>query len=360
MHSISDYDYDLPPELLAKTPTAKRDESRLMVIDRASGTIEHMLFRDLPSQLKANDRLVMNNTKVLQARLFGIRTQTGGKWEGLFLSATEDGHWKLIGETRGKLQPGESLTIHPAHCDSSAPNAPSLTLHLIERDEEGTWTAKPQSDQTAEALLARFGTLPLPPYIGRKVADENDFDRYQTTFAKTAGAVAAPTAGLHFTPELLQQCRQVPATTSEVTLHVGIGTFRPISVEKLDDHDMHFEWCQLSKEAAQQIHSTRQADGRIIAVGTTSVRTLESAAQFAGNSSTTSIPAWSGSTNLFIKPGYEFKAIDGLITNFHLPKSSLLVLVSTFAGYDLIKHAYETAIQQQYRFYSYGDAMLIV
>lgn len=362
MHNLSDYDYELPPELLAKNPVERRDESRLMVVNRATGTIEHMQFRDLPQYLQAGDCMVMNNTKVLKARLFGTRTETGGKWEGLFLSATDDGDWRLIGETRGKLQPGESITIRPAH-DQSAdqsidqtpdPAADQLELQLVERDDSGTWIARPQSDSDTEQLLDRFGTLPLPPYIGRKLAGESDFDRYQTTYASEPGAVAAPTAGLHFTNGLLDTCREQGVTTAEVTLHVGIGTFRPISVENLDDHVMHYEWCQLHKDVAQHISQTQQSSGRIIAVGTTSVRTLESAAQ------TGTLDQWSGSTNLFIRPGFQFQAVDALITNFHLPKSSLLVLVSAFAGHDLMKHVYDVAIEERYRFYSYGDAMLIV
>ncbi|MCL4113233.1 UNVERIFIED_CONTAM: hypothetical protein GTU68_052583 [Idotea baltica] len=340
MQNISDYDYDLPPELLAKTPAERRDESRLMVVNRKTGTIDHAQFRDLPTLLHADDCLVLNNTRVLKARLFGTRTATGGKWEGLFLSAVESGDWKLIGETRGKLQPGESISVRPAY---NTATAETLELRLIERDAEDT-----------EILLDRFGTLPLPPYIGRKLADESDFDRYQTTYARQPGAVAAPTAGLHFTDDLLNDCRNRGATTAEVTLHVGIGTFRPISVENLDDHAMHYEWCKVTAEAAENIAQTRQSSGRIIAVGTTSVRTLESAAQ---NGTMTE---WSGSTNLFIRPGYQFKAVDGLITNFHLPKSSLLVLVSAFAGHELMKHIYDVAIAERYRFYSYGDAMLIV
>jgi S-adenosylmethionine:tRNA ribosyltransferase-isomerase len=351
MHNISDYDYELPPGLLAKNPCERRDGSRLMVIDRTAGTIEHLQFHDLPALVRDGDCLVMNNTKVLRARLFGTRKQTGGRWEGLFLSSTPDGNWRLIGETRGKLQPGELLSIHPAYNEASPAR---LDLQLVARDGEGTWTVRPDSVEDTERLLERFGTLPLPPYIGRKLAEESDFDRYQTIYAREPGAVAAPTAGLHFTPQLLADCRDSGATTTEVTLHVGIGTFRPISVEQLDDHRMHSEWCKVSCDAAERIANARQSSGRVVAVGTTSVRTLESAAQNG------TMSPWSGTTDLFIRPGYKFKAVDALITNFHLPKSSLLVLVSAFAGHDLMKRAYAVAIENRYRFYSYGDAMLIV
>jgi len=356
MHDISDYDYELPPELLAKHPCEKRDESRLMVIDRVTGSIEHFRFRDLPALVRRGDCLVMNNTRVLKARVFGTRTATGGKWEGLFLSSTDEGNWLLIGETRGRIQSGESITIHPAYgpATGNEGSADSLTLTMIDRDSTGTWTARPDSPNRPEVLLERFGTLPLPPYIGRKLADESDDDRYQTTYAREPGAIAAPTAGLHFTPELLEACRSAGAATTEVTLHVGIGTFRPISVERLDDHTMHSEWCKLDGESAEQLGDVKRSSGRIIAVGTTSVRTLESAAQNG------TIQQWAGPTDLFIRPGYEFRAIDALITNFHLPKSSLLVLVSAFAGHELTKRAYAVAIENRYRFYSYGDAMMIV
>ncbi len=352
MHRLSDYNYELPPELLAKEPPASREDARLMVVQRADRTISHQSILDLPDLLNSGDCLVMNNTRVLQARLFGTRTETGGKWEGLFIDEPEPGTWRLIGETRGKLQPGETLTIRPAH----EPNAnDELTVELISRDEEGTWTARPRSTKSSTALLDRFGTLPLPPYIGRKLANETDRTRYQTTFAQEPGAIAAPTAGLHFTPELLSRCEAVGIRREQVTLHVGIGTFRPVSTDALDEHVMHSERCMLTQEVADRLTAVRSAGGRVVAIGTTSVRTLESAVNRNGQ-----LTAFSGETDIFIRPPYDFGAVDVLLTNFHLPKSTLLMLVSALADVELIKEAYATAIAERYRFYSYGDAMLIL
>lgn len=349
---LSDYNYDLPEELIAAEPAAVRDASRLLVIDRRDGSLSHHRFRDLPTLLSAKDRLVLNDTRVVPARLFGHRATTGGKWEGLFLGKTDDGHWKLIGQTRGRLNEGETITISPAHSSDSDQR---LELTLVQRDAEGVWTAMPSSSADYTELLAAFGTVPLPPYIRRKLADEDDWERYQTTYARNPGAVAAPTAGLHVTPDLLQNCSEREIGHSFVTLHVGIGTFRPIAVEKLDDHVMHAEWCDLPDDTAETLNRSHREGGRIVAVGTTSVRTLETAVDNDGL-----FHGWSGESNLFIRPPYTFRAVDCLVTNFHLPRSSLLVLVSAFAGNELIRHAYETAIEQQYRFFSYGDAMLII
>lgn len=347
---LATYSYELPEELIAKEPTERRDGARMLVVHRESGTVEHRTIRDLPEYLRPGDCLVLNDTRVVPARLIGKRAATGGHWEGLFLKTVDDTRWQLIGQTRGRLQPGESLLIESIHHSESAP----LSVKLISRDEEGTWTARPDSDTPPFELLERYGTVPLPPYIQRQVASDSDFERYQTTFAATPGSVAAPTAGLHFTPELLEACRERGATHERVTLHVGIGTFRPVSVERLSDHNMHSEFCVVSDEVASRLNAVRASNGRIVSVGTTSVRTLETAAA-AGH-----IAAWSGETDLFIRPPYEFQAVDCLLTNFHLPKSTLFVLVSTLLGMELAQHAYQSAVAERYRFFSYGDAMLIL
>lgn len=363
MQEIDFYDYELPEELIAAHPLAARSDSRMLIVDRKTGTISHHAVKELPSFLRANDCLVLNDTKVLPARLFGVRVQTGGKWEGLFLGTDEAHCWKLIGQTRGRLQERETLRIIPASeagtdnlTESAGSNSSSvqLTLKLVSRDEEGVWRAMPDPQGDPLELLTTFGTMPLPPYIKRSVADPEDWDRYQTTYARHHGAVAAPTAGLHLTHELLGQCAEQGIHQAFVTLHAGIGTFRPVTASRLSEHVMHSEWCALSQETAAQIESAQQAGGRVVAIGTTSVRTLETASQ-AGR-----VEPFSGETNLFIRPGYQFQTVDALFTNFHLPKSTLLVLVSTFAGRDLIRKAYQEAIDQRYRFFSYGDAMLIL
>ncbi len=345
---LSTYDYSLPESLIAKVPLPTRDASRLMVISRQTQQISHKSIRDLPELLAPNDCLVLNNTQVLPARLLGQRVATGGKWEGLYLGNDDQGHWKLIGQTRGYLQVGESVAI-------TAPTGHELRLQLMAREADGVFSFAPSLPGGAVELLHQFGTLPLPPYFDRKTADDNDRERYQTVFARNPGSVAAPTAGLHFTPELLEQCRVRGISRIELTLHVGLGTFRPVAVENLDEHQMHSEWCELSAAAVQGIERTRTAGGRVVAVGTTSLRTLESAAN-----AHQPLQAWQGDTRLFIRPPYPFKVVDVLVTNFHLPKSTLLMLVSAFAGVDLIRRAYEEAIAEKYRFFSYGDAMLIL
>lgn len=349
-NDLETYSYELPEELIAKEPAARRDEARLLVLDRADKTIRHRSIRDLPELLTPGDCLVLNDTKVIPARLIGERSATGGHWEGLFLSSPEEGVWQLIGQTRGRLQPGESICIRSIH----DPAQPPLKLDLNERDDDGIWMARVRDNRNAFALLDQYGTVPLPPYIQRKVARESDWNRYQTTFAEHPGSVAAPTAGLHFTDELLERCRARGIETARLTLHVGIGTFRPVSVTRLSEHRMHSEWCTILPAVAEQLRNVRQQGGRIVAVGTTSVRTLETAAADGR------LDAWEGQTDLFIRPGHEFRAVDCLLTNFHLPRSTLLVLVSAFAGIDFIREACRTAIENRYRFFSYGDAMLIL
>ncbi|MFM7057976.1 MAG: tRNA preQ1(34) S-adenosylmethionine ribosyltransferase-isomerase QueA [Planctomycetota bacterium] len=363
---LSAWQFDLPPELIADRPAPRRDDARLLVVDRQRQQIQHASVRDLPQLLTAGDLLVFNNTKVLPARLFGIRSATGGRWEGLYIEQTPDRDWILMCDTRGKLQPGETITVIPATAWAAQQDRPTvtpgstccslvLTLRLLTRRSDGTWIARPESQRSAASLLENFGSLPLPPYMKRKVADQQDADRYQTTFATEPGAIAAPTAGLHFTPELLNACTSAGIARTEVTLHVGPGTFRPVTAERLSEHQMHEEWCRLPATAADAIRG-KTSSGRIVAVGTTSVRTLESAALASLNFPAT----WEGRTQLFIRPGFKFQAIHGLITNFHLPGSTLIVLVAALAGRDLILEAYRQAIAARYRFYSYGDAMLIL
>lgn len=351
MTELNTFNYDLPPELIATEPSQQRDQSRLLVVDRQAQTVSHSSISDLPDFLAPGDCLVLNDTRVLSARLFGVRTATGGKWEGLYLGSNATGQWKLMSKTRGKLVPGETIQLQPAHQRSEQKN---ITLQMDSKDSEGYWTATIQSDEDHHSLLEHFGTMPLPPYMHRELATEEDRERYQTVYANQPGAVAAPTAGLHFTPDLLDRCTQKGIGIAKITLHVGIGTFKPISVDTLEAHKMHSEWCELSNESADLINATKQQGGRIVSVGTTSVRTLESIAQKGP------LQAWSGETDIFIYPPYQFQAVDCLLTNFHLPKSTLLVLVSAFAGTELIREAYKKAVEAEYRFYSYGDAMLIL
>lgn len=365
MNELDLYDYDLPRELIAQEPKATRSDARLMVVNRSSGQIDHYYVRDLPELLSSDDVLVLNNSRVVPARLVGYRTSTRGRWQGLFLRADEaTGVWEVLTKTRGKLQPGETLTVQDRH------GRDGMQLVVIARTETGNLLVRPQLPEGFVPLegestlsldsptdwLQRYGRVPLPPYIRDGQMVDADLEHYQTVFAKDAGSVAAPTAGLHFTESLLERLRVMQVAIAEVTLHVGIGTFRPIQSASLDDHTMHSEWGSLSPEAAAQIQARRQQGGRCIAVGTTSVRVLESAAAAGGDWQT----GWTGHTDLFIRPPYSFLAVDALLTNFHLPRSSLLVLVSAFATRDLAMHAYRTAIENEYRFYSYGDAMLIL
>ncbi len=350
---LSAYDYLLPDDRIAREPLPERDASRLMVLDRAKGTISHRSVRDLPSLLNPGDCLVLNNSRVLPARLFGVRTATGGKWEGLYLNSTNQGLWRLIGQTRGYLRPQETITLKNDARET-------LELKLVEKEEDGVCQFEPSRTEGAIELLRRFGTVPLPPYMDRKQATRDDWERYQTTYAVHPGSVAAPTAGLHFTSQLLEACCERGISRAEVTLHVGIGTFRPVSVENLAQHQMHSEWCELSRETAKRLEETRSLGARIVAVGTTSLRTLESAFQSSPSESVHGFQEWYGETSIFIRPPYTFRSADALLTNFHLPKSTLLMLIAAFAGREFVLEAYRVAIAERYRFYSYGDAMLIV
>jgi len=351
MSELDRYDYALPPELIAQHPPAQRTDARLLFVDRNRQTLDHRQIRELPQLLSAGDVLVLNETRVVPARLLGRRTATGGAWEGLFLSLEVDGSWRILSQTRGKLQPGETVTlVDPAGSDAGQ-------LALLTRGDGGVWNVRPQGVTNAAdtfALLERAGRIPLPHYIRRGEMAAEDRDRYQTVFARVPGAVAAPTAGLHLTPELLAELAARQIDTVRVTLHVGLGTFRPIAVERLAEHVMHSEWGEISPASVERLSTCRAQGGRIVSIGTTSVRVLETA------SISGALTAWSGWTDLFIRPPYAFRSVDALLTNFHLPKSTLLVLVQTFGGEELIRRAYQEAIAARYRFYSYGDAMLIV
>ncbi|MCA9105100.1 MAG: tRNA preQ1(34) S-adenosylmethionine ribosyltransferase-isomerase QueA [Planctomycetales bacterium] len=346
-----DLDYELPKELIAQQPLANRSDSRLMVVRREAGTIEHLHIRDLPDLLSANDALVLNNSRVIRAKLVGYRTTTKGRWYGLFLEADERGIARLLGKTRGSIQPGEMITLQNRN------GLDDCHITLLTRLSGGSWAVKLESDESWFDVLDRVGRVPLPHYIHSDRDDDDERDLYQTVFAKHPGSVAAPTAGLHFTKDLLIYLNDMGVELCSVTLHVGIGTFRPIATDTIEEHQMHSERGSISSETAARLASVRERGGRVIAVGTTSVRLLESAAAAQEGSLTS---GWSGETDLFIHPPYDFKVIDGLLTNFHLPRSTLLVLVRTFGGEALIKEAYRQAVAERYRFFSYGDAMLIL
>lgn len=339
-------DYELPAHLIAQEPAAHRDGSRLMLLDRRQSGITHHTFRDLTDLLSAGDLLVLNDTRVLPARLRGRREKTGGQWEGLFLRVTPEGLWEMLAQTRSRPEAGERIQIDPG------------PLRLILRGRiGGHWLAEPDQPGSPEELLARHGHIPLPPYIRKGHASESDSERYQTVFARSEGSVAAPTAGLHFTPRIFEALHNRGIACTYVTLHVGLGTFEPIRTEDPKAHKLHSERACVPQEAAEAINACKTRKGRVIAVGTTVTRTLESAI-LAGDSK--SISAWEGETDLYIYPPYEFRVIDGLLTNFHLPRSTLLLLVAAFAGKCELREAYETAVREAYRFYSYGDAMLIL
>jgi S-adenosylmethionine:tRNA ribosyltransferase-isomerase len=339
------FNYELPSHLIAQYPAEPRDTARLMVVRRDTGAIEHRQFRELPELLAEGDQLVLNDTRVVPARLLGRRARTGGKWEGLFLRELSDGSWEILAQSRGRLGPGESVRLDPG----------DLELVLMAKTDEGHWLVRPVGlGGDAQNLLERHGHVPLPPYIRKGIGDAHDQERYQTVFARNSGAVAAPTAGLHFTPAVFDRLRQVGVRWGFVTLHVGLGTFQPIQQGDITSHRMHQEWGQLSDELAEEINACKTRGRRVAAVGTTSVRVLETVAARGP------IVPWNGETELYIYPPYRFRLVDSLVTNFHLPRTTLLLLVSAFGGIDLIKEAYMKAIEGQYRFYSYGDAMLIL
>lgn len=339
--SLHDYYYDLPEELIAQDPLEDRSSSRLMVLDKNTGRIEHRIFKDITRYLNPGDCLVINDTKVLPARLYGSKVGTDAKIEVLLLKRKENDVWETLVKPGKKCKPGTVISFGDG----------ILTGEVIDVVEEGNRLIKFNYEGIFEEVLDRLGEMPLPPYITHKLKDKN---RYQTVYAKYEGSAAAPTAGLHFTEELLEEIKEMGVKIAHVTLHVGLGTFRPVKVENILEHHMHSEFYMVDEKDAEIINEARANGGRIIAVGTTSTRTLETVTDENGI-----VHAGSGWTQIFIYPGYQFKAIDCLITNFHLPESTLLMLVSTLAGRENVLKAYEEAVKERYRFFSFGDAMLI-
>ena len=337
----SDFYYDLPEELIAQDPLEDRSSSRLMILDKETGKTEHHVFREIIDELNPGDCLVINDTKVIPARLIGAREGTGAKIEVLLLKRKENNVWETLVKPGKKARPGTRIVFGEG----------LLVGEVIDVVEEGNRLIKFEYEGIFEEILDQLGQMPLPPYITHQLEDKN---RYQTVYAKHTGSAAAPTAGLHFTPELLQTIREKGVHIAEVTLHVGLGTFRPVKVENVSEHHMHSEFYMIDEKAADTINAAKRAGGRIICVGTTSCRTLESAAKEDGT-----IEPTSGWTDIFIYPGYRFKILDSLITNFHLPESTLLMLVSALAGREHVLAAYQEAIENKYRFFSFGDAMFI-
>jgi S-adenosylmethionine:tRNA ribosyltransferase-isomerase len=337
-----DFYFDLPKELIAQDPLEDRASSRLLVLDKDTGAVSHHVFREVADYLRPGDCLVLNDTKVIPARLLGQREGTGAHVEVLLLKRLESDVWEALVRPGKKCRPGTGLTFGDG----------LLKAQVLETGEEGSRLIRFFYEGIFEEVLDRLGEMPLPPYITHKLEDKN---RYQTVYAKYEGSAAAPTAGLHFTQELLEQIREKGVEIVSVTLHVGLGTFRPVKEENVLDHHMHSEHYQVSLEAAEKINRAREAGGRIICVGTTSCRTLESAADEEGK-----VRPGSGDTDIFIYPGYRFKVLDALITNFHLPESTLVMLVSALAGREQVLEAYEEAVRERYRFFSFGDAMIVV
>ena len=337
----TDFDYHLPESSIAQTPSEPRDSSRLLVLHRETGALEHKIFRDIKAYLKAGDLLVLNQTRVIPARIFA-KKETGGKVELLLLRRRNELTWEALVGGKG-LRVGKKVEVE---------NGPQAEImEILEGSERLIKFSEP-----IEPYFPKVGNIPLPPYIHEKLSDP---ERYQTVFAKEMGSAAAPTAGLHFTPQLLEELKEQGVKIAYVTLHVGLDTFAPVTEDDPEEHKIHTEWCELPQETADAINAAKQAGGRVVAVGTTSVRTLESAAQLTTDHRPLTT-AFIGPTNIFILPGYQFKVVDAMITNFHLPKSTLIMLVSAFAGREKILSAYEMAIKEGYRFYSFGDAMFLV
>ncbi len=348
MSEIDQYDYNLPSELVAQHPLRNRSDARLLVVDRQSQTVEHSHVRDLPEFLRPGDCLALNDTQVIPAQLVGRRTNTGGRWSGLFLKADPQGVWEVLCTTRGKIQPGETVTLEDRE------SRDRVELRMLTRLERGRWAVRPESEGTLLEILERVGRVPLPHYIRGGNMVDSDRENYQTVYAANPGAVASPTAGLHFTRPLLDKLKARGIDVCHITLHVGLGTFRPLTATRLDEHEMHAEWGEVVPGAVDRLESCRRQGGRIVTVGTTCVRLLETAA------SDGQLKPFAGQTDLFIRPPYQFHAVDVLMTNFHLPRTTLLVLVRTFGGDELIMRAYDEAIEHEYRFFSYGDSMLIL
>ncbi len=338
-----DFWYDLPKELIAQEPASPRDAARLMVLHCDSDAIEHRIFHDLPEYLMPGDLLVVNNSKVLPARIVGVKQPTGAVCELLLLRQVKGDQWECLAKPGKRMHPGNVVTFGDG----------TLTATVDQTMEDGNKLVTFRYDtETLYEKLDAFGKMPLPPYITKQLEDQS---QYQTVYAKELGSAAAPTAGLHFTPELMDAIRAKGVGIAEVTLHVGLGTFRPVQEDEITDHKMHSEWYSISEETARQIRQAKAAGRRVIAVGTTSCRTLEAVAARYGE-----IQACSGNTSIFLYPGVPFRCIDGLITNFHLPESTLIMLVSAFYGYDKTMAAYRAAVEERYRFFSFGDAMLIL
>ncbi|WP_428912640.1 tRNA preQ1(34) S-adenosylmethionine ribosyltransferase-isomerase QueA [Niallia sp. Krafla_26] len=337
------FDFDLPEELIAQTPLEDRSSSRLMVLNKETGDIEHNVFKNIKTYLKEGDCLVLNDTKVLPARLFGEKEETGAKVEVLLLTQKEGDTWETLVKPAKRIKKGTKIHFGEG----------LLTAVCMEELDHGGRILEFHYEGIFYEILDRLGEMPLPPYIKEQLDDQ---DRYQTVYARERGSAAAPTAGLHFTEELLNELKEAGIQIAFITLHVGLGTFRPVSVDDIDEHEMHSEFYQMTEETADILNGVKSSGGRIISVGTTSTRTLETIASACDGR----FKAMSGWTNIFIYPGYEFKAINGLITNFHLPKSTLIMLVSSLAGRDHVLHAYNTAVKMRYRFFSFGDAMLII
>lgn len=340
-YSTKDYYYDLPEELIAQDPLEDRSSSRLMVLGKKSGEVSHHHFRDILDYLRPGDCLVINNTRVIPARLIGTKKETGAHVEILLLRRKKDDIWETLVKPGKKLRPGAEVTFGDG----------SLTATILDVVEGGDRLVQFHYDGIFEEVLDRLGEMPLPPYIKHKLKDR---DRYNTVYAKYDGSAAAPTAGLHFTKELLEEVKEKGVNIAQVTLHVGLGTFRPVKVDDVRQHEMHTEWYRVTQETADLINQTKANGGRVIAVGTTSVRTLETVADEDGH-----MKAQEGDTSIFIYPGYKWKVVDGLITNFHLPESTLIMLVSSLAGREHVLAAYKEAVRERYRFFSFGDAMYI-
>ena len=340
--NVKDFYFDLPQELIAQDPLEDRASSRLLVLDKKTGEVTHRGFRDILEYLKPGDCLVINDTKVIPARLFGVKEDTGAKIEVLLLKRREHDIWETLVKPGKKAKPGTRIVFGEG----------LLTGTVLETVDDGNRLIQFSYEGIFEEILDQLGQMPLPPYITHQLKDKN---RYQTVYAKHDGSAAAPTAGLHFTKELLKQIEDMGVKIAHVTLHVGLGTFRPVKVENVQDHHMHSEFYMVEESEAKKVNDTKEAGGRVICVGTTSCRTVESAADENGR-----LKSGSGWTDIFIYPGYEFKILDALITNFHLPESTLVMLVSALAGREYVLAAYEEAIKERYRFFSFGDAMLIL
>lgn len=338
---VKDFDFHLPEELIAQHPLEQRDSSRLMVLDKETGEIKHKTFHDIVDYLNEGDTLVLNNTRVLPARLIGEKEGTGGKIEFLLLKRIEGDKWECLAKPGKSARVGRRFTF----------GGGKLKAEVIEVKEDGNRIVEFYYDGIFEQVLDSLGEMPLPPYIHERLEDR---ERYQTVYSKEEGSAAAPTAGLHFTKELLEQIKEKGINIVYLTLHVGLGTFRPVKVENIEEHDMHAEYYHLSKESADIINETKKRGNKVISVGTTSTRTLETIGDENGE-----VREQSGWTNIFIYPGYKFKVVDRLITNFHLPESTLIMLVSTLAGKEHVMHAYEEAVKEKYRFFSFGDAMFV-